>query len=227
MHSTHMLLTPIAHRVRHRVHALCLATALGLSHGAALAAACTPPLTTGPLATTGGNSCQLVAESTTIDAVFVFADAGGQSTLSLPGFGDIFTNFVNVPGNTVLDIPTSSGQLLNFTLTGITEPKVFVAGVPAVNGKFHAAYRDFTHFSDLGVPAIGPGNRAFDYMAANGGPTAWTFVAWEDFVGGDYDYNDLVFAFRGVSPAVPEPPAVLALLAGLAALGAFKRRIAA
>ncbi len=183
------------------------------------AAACMPPQPVGSVSVTGGNSCQLVATQDSIDAVFIYADAGGQSTLSLPGYGNIFTNFVNTSGDSVQGLPTYNGQTLSFTLTGITVPNVFVAGVAASNGKYHAAYRDFAHFADLNIPDIGPGNRAYDYIATHGGESAWTFVAWEDYLNGDYDYNDLVFAFRGVAATVPESPVWLMLALGLATFG--------
>ena len=53
--------------------------------------------------------------------------------------------------------------------------------------------------------------------------TVVTFVGWEDRLHGDYDYNDLIFAFTD-PPAELDEPATLALFGiGLFGLGMFRR----
>lgn len=49
------------------------------------------------------------------------------------------------------------------------------------------------------------------------------FVGWEDRVGGDYDYNDVIFAV-GPSQIVPEPATLSIFGVSLLALGALGRR---
>jgi hypothetical protein len=60
-----------------------------------------------------------------------------------------------------------------------------------------------------------------------------TFIGWEDRLGGDYDYNDLIFAFtesavvtdRIAVAAVPEPITIAMFALGLAVLAGFRKRI--
>jgi hypothetical protein len=67
---------------------------------------------------------------------------------------------------------------------------------------------------------------AAEYTAEFGGDlTGYEYVVgFEDMIqGSDFDYNDAVFAIRGVS-TVPEPATVASLAAGLAGVGAARRR---
>ena len=189
----------------------------GSGNASATPVACTAAQPTGPVSLSGGNSCQLQAEGQPITAVFIYANAALQSTLSLPsaGMSAIFQNNSPLyPFGSAATLTVTSGQLLDFTLTNQTGS--FVAGSSSADGVYHAAYRDYAHYSDFNDPAIDPSVLAV--LNFYGGPGSFTFVAFEDTNGGgDRDYNDLVFAFNhtlGITP-VPEPATIVLLSTGL------------
>jgi hypothetical protein len=54
--------------------------------------------------------------------------------------------------------------------------------------------------------------------------TIVTFVAWEDTLYGDYNYNDMIFAFTDPIRGVPEPITLAMFGFGLATLVGFRMR---
>ena len=81
---------------------------------------------------------------------------------------------------------------------------------------FHAKYG--TTAADFGVTFSTATNNA---IAALGGTVQ--LVGFEDRRGGDYDYNDLIFAFSAVQVAVPEPASLALLSLGLFGVGMLRR----
>jgi hypothetical protein len=73
------------------------------------------------------------------------------------------------------------------------------------------------------------GDTHFDVQSSSGGSTVVGVEDLDAAQGSDYDYNDVVYSFSGVSagtPSVPETSATLTLFGmGLGMLGVFVRRI--
>ncbi len=184
------------------------------------------------------------SNGTDVYAVYLFSLADDTLNLSEVGpnpVSNIFCNYSNggctgaMSGQTVyLGRP---GPGLVFSLTDISVPNTYITNSLGPDGLVH----------DIVSPTVDAGNPAAvntAYETLGFGPiaslyadpiaflgetpgTEVTFVRWEDRVGGDYDYNDFVFAFTDplLPTTVPEPVTVAIFGIGLAGLIGFGTRI--
>ncbi len=203
--------------IKNIVFGLCASTMLATS---AIAA----PISTQPAAPVGlGGDVSLV---------YIGTEAGDTSSLSFGATDNIFCNHgagscAAATTGQAFDLGAQTGAL-NFQLHDLTVPKMFNVLGTASDGYYHANVS--ANYADLGIFSIS--SDASDAIAAllqAGGIVS--YVGFEDRIGGDYDYNDFVFAVIINKPKVttdPDPtpapePASLALF-GAGLLGLRKKR---
>jgi hypothetical protein len=171
-----------------------------------------------------------------VTAVYVFADAGDTSILSevTPvAINQIFCNHTtggcaaNNPGD-MMDLGVQAGPMV-FRLDDITIGNTFLTNAPDAAGNYHALIT--TNFSDFNVGALpgGAGTTIANLIALG---RSITYIGFEDRTAaqplGDFDYNDLIFAFANTVTApptgVPEPLTISLFGAGLAGAAWLGRR---
>jgi hypothetical protein len=197
--------------------------------GAAMA---TPVTTLTPLNSNG----------TDVYAVYVSGNGGDRLELSEMAPNSISNIFCNhgIDGCT----PSTIGQTVNlgntgpgivFGLTNATHLWTYTTDARASDGYAHdlvSATVDAsnagavaTAFGTVGQGALNPAAAASIALLGETPGTIVTFVAWEDTLYGDYNYNDMIFAFTDPIPrAVPEPITLAMFGFGLAALVGFRMR---
>lgn len=180
------------------------------------------PITTPPVLTGLGGP---------ITAVYVFAGANDTSFLSEmspASFPNIFCNHPsgsctgNMAGDTK-PLGSQTGPLV-FTLRNVTTGVTYTSDMTDSSGAYHVKVA--TDYSSFGMGPL-PGAAATVLAGLNN----VTYVGWEDLDsnnGGDYDYNDLIFAFSNTkgndNPGVPEPLTLSLMGAGLLGLAGLRGR---
>jgi hypothetical protein len=180
------------------------------------------------------------------DAYAIYISSYAGDTLNLSeiapnAIANIFCNYSNgactasTIGQTINLGNTGPGIV--FGLTDLKHSVTYLTDALAADGYAHdmvSATVDAGNAGDVAAAFAGFGQGALDPAAAASiallgetPGTIVTFVAWEDTLNGDYDYNDMIFAFTDpvVVAAVPEPLTLAMFGFGLAALVVLHRRI--
>lgn len=127
-----------------------------------------------------------------VTLVYIGSDASDSSTLSVTGgAANVFCNHCSTTSaGSVVGLGNVSGPL-NFQLHDSSVPNVFDTGVAASDGKYHAVLQ--SNYADLGLSTI-PDAALNSINALTTGNSTVSYLAFEDRIGGDYDYNDFAFA---------------------------------
>jgi hypothetical protein len=212
-----------------------IGTALVYILAAEGAADATPVTTLKPLNSNG----------TEMFAVYVFSEAADTLNLSeiAPNtIPNIFCDHSN-GGCTA----SSIGQIIDlgltdpgivFSLTDITVHNTFRTDAFAADGYAHSLISNTVDASNAAAVAAAynifgqgtllPAAATSIALLGQTPDTVVTFVGWEDRLRGDYDYNDLIFAFTDPprEPTnVPEPETLAIFTIGLVGFGMFRRSV--
>lgn len=131
-------------------------------------------------------------------------------------FGPGYTgDLVTIPESAEMwkTIPLDAGVPFAFVLKDSTTGSYFTSN--PYSGLGSSGYANSASDQDHMV--------TFQVANADGSLRPHYFIAWEDRITGDFDYNDMVVEVRYVN-AVPEPETYALMLAGLALLGFAARR---
>jgi len=136
---------------------------------------------------------------------FAFADSAHTDELTLNGSKDpIFNNKTNARGDTV-NLGVLSG-LQRFGLDDLNTGESFKANEADVDGNYHIVYANCnsvisctTEYEKFSIGTLDAGVLTFIGGLAAG--TNMVLVGWEDLIGGDWDYNDLVFGLTNLVAA--------------------------
>lgn len=209
-------------------HGALVATALGVSAGTAAA----DPVVGGTLWKTGDVWAMYIgSEAAYTDDLYFYLTVGDQSTAQF-----LFSNDGSSMAGDEVDVADGSLSNGDETIFGICVDRsggdlsaacgnaddFFYSGDPSRNadGMHHIkiwtidAYVAERPFEGEGIDFVGD--------AAAGGYEY--IIGFEDILGGgDRDYDDVIYAVRGVT-AVPEPLTMTLLATGLAGMGVVRRR---
>lgn len=178
-----------------------------------------------------GTTCSITATAPTVDVVFAYKSAADVDVL-LNGATLLVSN-QDPHGIEATLTGLTVGQTIDFVFANQSTGDSFRPGVVASDGFEHVAVQ--STFTDFQTDAPRTYLTQADLGAAYGVMTGiapiadWTFAGMEDLTadqGSDFDFNDLIIAFQGISDPVSAPePASLALLGvGLIGVGFARRR---
>ena len=208
-----------------RLAGMAFALAIALASGGASAAPIAPATTVGSAIIAGGSP---------VHALFLFADAGDDSDLSVRVNGGaplfLFSNSNAVthnltPPGTQSSFLAGNGQSLVFTLNDRSVVNSWSTGIGSTNVAYIVNPASLAAVNTaLGLSISLGGALESSFNALNTG--SLVIIAYEDrpLIHSDRDFNDLVFAFVPVAKTAVPAPAALGLFGlGLLGLGTLIR----
>lgn len=166
-----------------------------------------------------------------VTAVYIFADAGDSSILNEltpQAIAQIFCNAsvngctASVSGDTKALFPPPQFGSMVFSLENVSTGTTFTTNTADSDGNYHALIT--TNYADFGLGDLPVAAQT----ALSGLSGSITYIGWEDLTldqDGDFDYNDLIFAFANTQlTQIPEPLTLSLFGAGLAGAAWVGRR---